>query len=398
QKETPPAKQIGEEVKPKSDIKIEDIGKKIKSKQDQLKEECKEVESKKEIIEKINTPELSKEFLKILNENNNILLKKDLINILSAFYKTDESTIKQIMENEKKNIEEALEYAYIQKVREISNDFSLTTDEQFNKIIEIYNNQIKLDTRTSESIAKQQYSTPLPISFLMNKFLNPDKYSLVFEPTAGNGALILNFNNENVIANELDTGARTQNLKDSNFGLILNEDATVLELNKKVDFVIANPPFGNLETPVKFEGFLIKKLEHLIILQALKQMKNSGKAAFIIGGNSFKNIFGKETQNLSEADRIFFNYLYSRYNVDNHINVDGKIYEKQGTTFPIRIITINGRKATPDKNFAPTNLSEIKNVKNFEELKEVLLKYKKISTERKQDDTIIDTNDSKPSE
>ena len=40
----------------------------------------------------------------------------------------------------------------------------------------------------------------------------------------------------------------------------------------------------------------------------------------------------------SGKNRIFFNYLYSRYHVADVINIDGhKLYSRQGTSFDVRL-------------------------------------------------------------
>ena len=65
-------------------------------------------------------------------------------------------------------------------------------------------------------------------------------------------------------------------------------------------------------------------------------MKDDGRAALIIGAD-------KVAGGISTDDRIFFNWLYSNYNVTGHIGADGKLYNKQGAGWPVRIISISGR-------------------------------------------------------
>ena len=46
--------------------------------------------------------------------------------------------------------------------------------------------------------------------------------------------------------------------------------------------------------------------------------------------------------------RPFFNWLYHHYQVLDMINIDSrKLYAKQGTAFPLRLILIAGRKEVP---------------------------------------------------
>jgi hypothetical protein len=87
-------------------------------------------------------------------------------------------------------------------------------------------------------------------------------------------------------------------------------------------------------------------LEHLMALRALDCMASDGKAAIIIGGHTRWDEKGRVQ---AGKNRIFFNYLYSRYNVADVINIDGgKLYSRQGTSFDVRLILINGRKKVPE--------------------------------------------------
>jgi len=74
-------------------------------------------------------------------------------------------------------------------------------------------------------------------------------------------------------------------------------------------------------------------------------MKDFGKAAIIIGGHT---PYDEKGRMRAGKERIFFNYLYSHYNVADVIPIDGhKLYSRQGTSFNVRLILIDGRKAKP---------------------------------------------------
>jgi hypothetical protein len=109
--------------------------------------------------------------------------------------------------------------------------------------------------------------------------------------------------------------------------------------------VITNPPFGTLDNEVLYDTFPIKTLDHLMALRALDCMKDNGRAAIIIGNHTNWDDKGRIQ---AGKNRIFFNYLYSRYNVVDVIQIDGKkLYSRQGTGFNVRLILINGRKEIP---------------------------------------------------
>jgi hypothetical protein len=99
-------------------------------------------------------------------------------------------------------------------------------------------------------------------------------------------------------------------------------------------------------------------------IRALDTMKDNGRAAIIIGGHTEWDKYNRVENG---ANRYFLSYLYHYYNVDDVINNDGKIFAKQGTTFPTRLILINSRKTTPDGT-APLKTDYDYTVRTFDEL------------------------------
>lgn len=104
-------------------------------------------------------------------------------------------------------------------------------------------------------------------------------------------------------------------------------------------------------------------------INALESMKDNGRAAIIIGG---KTEYAKNGS-LNPKDKALLGYLYSHYNVEDVINVDGSLYAKQGTSYPTRIILINGRRF--DENAYPPvkGKARAEAVKSYDEL------YKRIN-------------------
>jgi hypothetical protein len=212
--------------------------------------------------------------------------------------------------------------------------------ETFDRMVNLYEKQPNLSIRTSTSIDNQAYSTPLPLAFIADRFAGIDfKRTSVYEPTAGNGALLISANPEKTFANELNP-ARAATLKAEGFSVTTN-DATTWTPAERVDAVVANPPFGKLSEPVVYDKYNIVKLDHLIAVKALSAMKDEGRAAIIIGAGS-----QKEPGEVTNAARPFFNYLYSHYNVVSDFELDGDLYARQGASFPVRVIAIDGRTRT----------------------------------------------------
>jgi hypothetical protein len=272
-------------------------------------------------------------------------------------------------------VKELTELAIVNRARELAHAPG-SVRERFDAIVELYHSQVNLSHRTSQSILLQQYSTPAPIAYLAGVFCSIDDLKVrVFEPSAGNGLLTIAASPAACTVNEIDT-VRRRNLETQGFASVINMDATrsFKGFEKSFDAVLTNPPFGMLDTEVMYDSFAIRPLEHIMALRALDTMKDDGKAAIIIGGNTNWDDKGRIQ---AGKNRIFFNYLYSRYNVMDVININGaKLYSRQGTSFDVRLILINGRKASPS-GAAPIYQAERDyEVKTFDELFERVMDAK----------------------
>ena len=279
------------------------------------------------------------------------------------------------------DLQELIETEVVNLAREIANKEGLTDEKKFQKIVKLYEGQPSLNARDNDRINKQQYSTPAPMAFLMGKFLKEDKeVKSGLEPSAGNGMLTLNLPKEVMHVNDIDE-MRLSNLAKQGFGEVTSQDGTQAFGEKKYDVVITNPPFGSV--PAKtYDGYTVTSLEQQMVLNALESMKDDGRAAIIIGGNT------EYAQNgtIKGRDKAFLNYLYQHYNVVDVINCDGKaLYSRQGTGFNVRMILINGRRpADAPVRFAPTiQKARAERVNSYDEL------YKRVN-----DDILSDSNES----
>lgn len=293
---------------------------------------------------------------------------------------TIESLAKGFGITNKNLVKEFTELAIVLNAREIAHDSSLTTYEKYLDIVALYQSQVNLSMRTSMSVLMQQYSTPAPISFLASSYvlkqdglsgykafknivkgdknakivgnahLQPERSHqepLYLEPSAGNGLLTIALPYHQTYVNELDD-VRLSNLQDQPFATVSSWDALQppYAFRQKFDGVVTNPPFGALSEPILFANFRIKRMEHAMCLAALRCMKDDGRAAIIIGGHTTWDEQGRVT---AGHNRIFLNYLYHFYNVDDIIPINGKkLYSRQGTSINTRLILINGAKDKPE--------------------------------------------------
>ena len=204
----------------------------------------------------------------------------------------------------------------------------------------------------------KQYSTPCPIGAIVAQYTGMDEAEFIFEPSAGNGLLLVGANPRITHVNEIDK-SRKQSLEHQGFGRITSDNAAqpFPEMMHKVhDVVVTNPPFASWDDSKFDKERIIQKyfnkhrglanhirLEHLMAGLALYTMKDDGKAAIIIMGHVY---FGDD--GLFAKYRPFFNWLYRHYKVDDVINMNSyKLYNKQGAVTKTMLILIGGRKTKP---------------------------------------------------
>ena len=262
------------------------------------------------------------------------------------------------------DLQELAETAIVKRARGIASSESTNDAVKFERIKTLYENQPSLNQRDSERVMKQQYSTPAPYAFLADMYVkgNGKVIDSALEPSAGNGMLTIGLPMDKVHVNDIDA-QRLANLRRQGFKNVTSQDGTQPFADKDVDVVVTNPPFGSA-TPKEYDGYKISSLEGQMAINALESMKDDGRAAIIIGG---KTEYAKNGS-LNPKDKAFLGYLYSHYNVEDVINVDGGLYAKQGTSYPTRIILINGRRLN-ENAFPPVkDKARAEAVKDYDEL------------------------------
>jgi hypothetical protein len=280
--------------------------------------------------------------------------------------------VKEFNFEDAKKVRELTEYAILFVGRDISkeNDIKSTYD----KLVSLYANQPYSTHRTAKSMELGQFSTPAPMAYLMGVYvgINKSDNNIFLEPTAGNGMLTIAGNPNDFVVNELDFN-RYNNLLKDNYKEVLNKDASKpIDYGYQFDGLIANPPFATTKIDLFIDNYKISGLENQIIIRSLEYLKDNGKAAFIIGGHTEFDSAGRIK---SAKDKTFLSYLYSRYNLQDVINISGTLYGRQGTTYPIRILLIDGKKPIPQGYYPLKNDNltifdpfSVKVINNFDEL------------------------------
>lgn len=284
---------------------------------------------------------------------------------------------------EAKELEEKIELALVLLAREMHEamvDAGKSPREVYDALVSLYDRQPRLATRTSTSMADQAYSTPVPLAYLVQNLAGITQESAVYEPTAGNGALVFTANPSLTIANELnDTRAnhlRAQGFRTTQQDAAQSQQPEAIANVMPRDVVIGNPPFGvmknekNESIVYDVDGWQTTQIDHAIVMKSLKAMKKDGKAVFIVGSINEKNQARDRFHAYNQSQkRQFYFRLYQAYNVTDHFTVSGDLYQKQGAGWPVDIIVIDG--AGKSKRALPAvNLPEI--LTTWDQVKEKL--------------------------
>ncbi|MBV5261945.1 hypothetical protein FLX56_26435 [Synechococcus moorigangaii CMS01] len=241
-----------------------------------------------------------------------------------------------------KLIDEVIELSLVRAAREMV--AAKNPLDGFDLLVDLYDRQPRLGVRSSTSVRQQAYSTALPIAYLASTLAGINSTSKIYEPTAGNGALLLGASPENCTVNELNPDRAAQ-LRTQGF-TVTEHDATEYLPADLHDVVIINPPFGR----VKGKRFRLaedvgttSQIDQAIALQSLQAMKDNGRAVLILGGKPETTPSERAEAYNSLETRRFFYVLQQHYNITDHFTISGDLYRKQGAGWAIDIIQIAGR-------------------------------------------------------
>lgn len=248
-----------------------------------------------------------------------------------------------------KVVDEAMEAAVVRVAPSLIQQCT-TTHQAYDRLVGLLNRQPTLGVRSSTSILQQAYSTPIPIAYFAATLAGITGETTVYEPTAGNGALLVTANPAKAIANELNPDRFTE-LKNRGYAQLTQYNATHYRPQEQVDVMICNPPFGPVQDENgKVRRFVLpgnrrgtRQVDHEIAFKALEAIKDNGRAVLILGGKLGDDEDLRSNRYNSIESRGFFFSLYQHYNVTQHFSIWGNLYRKQGAGFPIDVILIEGR-------------------------------------------------------
>lgn len=278
-----------------------------------------------------------------------------------------------------KQADEAIETAVVlagRAIVEAGRKQGRTPQVIYDRLVDLYNRQPNLAVRSSTSVRDQAYSTPVPLAYLASELAGITHESKVLEPTAGNGMLLIGADMAKATANELNT-KRAAMLDAMGFKAETKNAATAtLAALHSQDAVIANPPFGITKNDkgdtIIYQvspNYSTREVDHAIAFKALATMKDDGRAVLIVGGSNATSEEGRREDYRGKSKREFYFNLYQAYNVTDHFTVDGALYARQGASYPVDVIVINGRGKSA-RDLPAADLPAI--IPSYEALKEKL--------------------------
>lgn len=285
-------------------------------------------------------------FVREMMEKRQVKRWQDVENFSKVIFNTKTPNNNQLFE-----LQEAIETAYAQYFNEHAQGIG---DNAFQLAKRIYLHSPTFKVRTSKSISLQQYSTPIPLSLIAQRLLlGTDKLPdgvTILEPTAGNGSLVNAIpENVRICAVEIDP-FRAKNLASGNSRIeVASYDSTsaafqsIFDVKDGFDYTIANPPFGAMKEDVRFDKLArVTKIDHLITLRTLAARKDQGRSVFILGADS-----NKSNGEIRGGSTFLMNYLHDHYELLGEVELDGRLYAKQGSNYNVRLIVVGNRRTKP---------------------------------------------------
>lgn len=216
--------------------------------------------------------------------------------------------------------------------------------------------------RTAESVFLQQYSTPLPMAVVAQRLLlgNDDATGKsALEPTGGNGGL-LGLMPESIKLYALELDRKRVEVLQSNPRIHAElGDATTVPFRARFgepdgfDYTIANPPFGQLDSPQAFDKIpSVRRIDHLIALRTLQARKDGGRSVLIMGADS-----PHSDGTIKGGAKSFLNYLHDHYEVHGCVEVDGRLYARNGAGYNVRMVVIGAKLPQPRTVSVPEKLT-----------------------------------------
>lgn len=246
----------------------------------------------------------------------------------------------------------------------------------FNVAKKAYAAQPARTIRTNDTMLLGQYSTPIPMSFVVQYIMSAaigktDEKKTLLEPCIGNSSLIsLLCNNDMLKIKGFEIDEKRLNLFKSNIDVKI-EDSSKIDFTKynseeTYDYIITNPPFARIDKTTILPNNInvqVQRLDYLIALRALAARKDAGYSVFILSADG---PFSKGE--IIQGSKYFYNYIFDNYVVDGLVELSSRLYEKNGANINVRILAI-GNKLEPNETNSEISVpNKIQVINTYDEL------------------------------
>lgn len=236
-------------------------------------------------------------------------------------------------------------------------------------------------TRTDEQIKNQQFSTPPTESYVAAKVAGLKPSDVVLEPSAGDGGLAVwpKAMGAQTHVNEI-SDRRREMLQHVGFdkptahdGELLN---SLLDSKVKPTVVLMNPPFS-ASTQKSYAAKNRNQYGFNHVDHALQRLEPGGRLVAILGGGQANEPDGGASLS-GGSSGTWFKKVASQYHIRANVRINGKEYQKYGTSFATRIIVIDKDGPTTPERW----LDVVK--KNVDTLEEAYTALSKVEASRPQ--------------
>lgn len=241
------------------------------------------------------------------------------------------------------------------------------TQEELDDLSHLYEDRLRLLGGAGRS---GEFYTPRPLIKTIVKAIDPALGKTIYDGAAGTAGFLTE--SYAYLRDKVKTGAQLQFLKQDTFfaknkkpepyllgtmnmilhgiespnmvhGNTLTEDIADLQDKDRVDYILANPPFGGTERPEIKKKFPIETSEtaFLFLQHFMKKLRVGGSAAIVI-----KNTF---LSNADAAATAIRKDLLENYNLHTILDLPGGIFSATGST-GVKTVVLFFDKGQPTQN------------------------------------------------
>lgn len=250
---------------------------------------------------------------------------------------------------------------------DIIDEMEFKTQDELDDLSHLYEERLKLLGGAGRS---GEFYTPRPLIKTMIKALDPKLGKTIYDGAAGTAGFLTEA--YEYLRSKVDSGEQLKFLKEDTFfaknkkpepyllgtmnmilhgiespnmvhGNTLTEDIADLQEKDKVDYVLANPPFGGNERPEIRKKFPIETGEtaYLFLQHFMKKLKVGGSAAIVI-----KNTFLSNGEGAAVSLR---KDILENYNLHTILDLPGGIFSATGST-GVKTVVLFFDKGQPTTN------------------------------------------------